>query len=183
MTGFKPLKSSSPVCKQKQTGLVNKMLASGEEPASLQTGLRTLINKKELAMEIMKKRPLTVSSIVLSVVTKLFHKHMSLVCERKGFLSSFQYVFMKKRSSTDCFFLLLDAIRKACCKHQAISIAFCNLAKAYDSVCWELLYTKLINFGFSRRVASLIRSMYYNDSIRVNLMNGLSSPGMVYQRW
>ena len=117
MTGFKPLKSSSPVCKQKQTGLVNKMLASGEEPASLQTGLRTLINKKELAMEIMKKRPLTVSSIVLSVVTKLLHKCMSEVCEREGFLSSVQYGFRKKRSTMDCVFLLLAAIGKACRKH------------------------------------------------------------------
>ena len=170
------LKSSSVMFKSKLTDLVNEMLTSGEVATSLQTGRMTLIDKKEPSLEITKKRTLTVSSIILSIITKLVHKRMSSVCEREGFLGAAQYGFRRQRSTTDCVFLLLAAIRRAKRNHRSLSIAFCDLAKAYDSVCRELLYTKLINVGFGGKVVRLIRSMYYNDNIQVNLMSGLSPP-------
>ena len=80
----------------------------------------TLIDKKEPSLEVMKKRPLTVSSIVLSAVTKLLHKHMSAVCKQEGFLGSLQFGFRKKRSTTDCVFILLAAIRKAPCDFDSL---------------------------------------------------------------
>ena len=119
---------------------------------------------------------MTVSSIILSVITKLVHKRVSAVCAREGFLGSAQYGFRRQLSTTDCVFLLLAAIRKAKRNHRSLSIAFCDLAKAYDSVCWELLYTKLVNIGFGGKMVRLIRSMYYNDNIQFNLMGGLSPP-------
>ena len=73
-------------------------------------------------------------------------------------------------------FIIINAIKEARRKHKTISIAFCDIAKAYVSVCRELLYTKLRFIGFGGRVVSLIRSMYYNDSIRVSLTHGLSAP-------
>ena len=167
------LKSSSVMLKSKLTDLINEMLTSGEVATSLQTGRMTLIDKKGPSLEITKKRLLTVSSVILSIITKLFNKRMSAVCEREGFLGSTQYGFRKQRSTTDCVFLLLAPIRKAKQNHRLLSIAFCDLAKAYDSVCRELLYTKLINIGFGGKVVRLIRSMYYNDNIQLNLMGGL----------
>ena len=80
-----------------------------------------------------------------------------------------QYGFRSERSTTDCVFLILAVIREERQKHRTISIAFCDLAKAYDSVWRELLYNKLSRIGFGGRVVSLIRSMYYNDNIRLLL--------------
>ena len=56
-----------------------------------------------------------------------------------------------------------------------MSLAFCDIAKAYDSVDRELLYCKLDAVGFGGRVKSLIQSMYYNDCVHVRLGNGLST--------
>ena len=57
-----------------------------------------------------------------------------------------------------------------------MSLAFCDIAKAYDSVDRELLYCKLDAVGFGGKVKSLIQSMYYNDCVQVRLGNGLSAP-------
>ena len=134
----------------------------------------TLIDKKEPSLEVAKKRPITVSSVMLSMVTKIVQKRMDSICEREGFYGPVQYGFRSRKSTVDCVFMILAALRKAKRKHQSISLAFCDIAKAYDSVCRELLYTKLRSIGFGGRVVSLIRSMYFNDCVRINLAYGLS---------
>ena len=72
--------------------------------------------------------------------------------------------------------MILAALRSAKRKHQSILLAFCDIAKAYDSVCQELLYTKLRSIGFGGRVVSLNQSMYFNDSVQINLAHGLLEP-------
>ena len=129
------VKSASSKFMSKFTELINEILHEGYVPDSLQTGKMTLIDKKEPSLDKQKKRPLTVSSVFLSVVTKLIHERMSTICEEQGFYGSVQYGFRKKRSTTDCVFIILAAIRKAKRKHRSISIAFCDIAKVYDSVC------------------------------------------------
>ena len=56
----------------------NKQSAGGWGSAgdAIQTGKMTLINKKKPSLEIQNKRPLTVSSIFLSVIAKLIKKRM-----------------------------------------------------------------------------------------------------------
>ena len=117
-------KHSSHKYKQKLTDLVNDMMDTGEVASTFQTGWMTLIDKKEPSLEVTKKRPLTVSSLILSMVTKLLHKRMSAVCKRGGFLGSVQDGFRKQQSTTDCVFLLLAAIRKTKNNYHLISIAF-----------------------------------------------------------
>jgi len=170
------LKNASDKYFTKLTEMLNICIESGDVPEILNTGKMTLIDKKEPSLEVSKKRPLTVSSLLLSVLTKLLHERINLICERENLYGIVQYGFRKKRSTTDCVFIIINAIKEAKRKHKTISIAFCDLAKAYDSVCRELLYTKLRSVGFGGRVVSLIRSMYYNDSIRVSLTQGLSAP-------
>ena len=134
------------------TKMFNEVLKTGVVPEDLQIGKMTLIDKKEPSLEVIKKRPLTVSSVILSMLTKILHKRMNEICEREGFYGSVQYGFRKNRSTSDCVFLILAALRSAKRRKQRISLAFCDIAKAYDSVCRELLYTKLRSIGYGGRV-------------------------------
>ena len=156
------------------TTMVNRCLKEGETPEQLNVGKMTLIDKKEPSLRVDKKRPLTVSSQIQSVITRLLADRMDKVCERNNLYGSTQFGFRSGKSTTDCVFLLLAALRKARKKRYQISIAFCDLQKAYDSVDREILYKKLSSVGFGGQVVSLIQSMYYNDSIRVKLGDGLS---------
>ena len=71
-------------------------------------------------------------------------------------------------------FMLLATIRKAKRKNHSLSVAFCDITKAYDSVNTELLYAKLDFVGFGGRVKQLVQSMYFNDSVQVRIGEGLS---------
>ena len=107
---------------------------------------------------------------------KILHERMNRICEEEGYYGPIQFGFRSGRSTTDCVFILFAAIRKAKKRNRVISLAFCDIAKAYDSVNRELLYTKLDAVGFGGRVKSIIQAMYYNDSVQVRIGNGLSSP-------
>ena len=158
------------------TTMFNQMLSQGFVPECLQTGKMTLIDKKQPSLLVTGKRPLTVSSVLLNLFTKIIHQRMDKICEEEGLYGPVQYGFRKGKSTSDCVFVLLAAIRRAKKKNHTISLAFCDIAKAYDSVDRELLYTKLDSVGFGGRVKSIIQSMYYNDCVRVRIGGGLSAP-------
>ena len=99
-----------------------------------------MIDKKEPLLRVDKKRPLTVSSQIQSVITRLLAARMDKVCEKNNLYGSMQFGFKSNKSTTDCVFLRLAALRKARKKRYQISIAFCDLQKAYDLVDREILY-------------------------------------------
>ena len=111
------LKHASDDFVQVLTDQINKVLEAGEVPEMLPTGKMTLINKKKPSLEIQNKRPLTVSSIFLSVIAKLIKKQMDPICEEQGFYGSVQYGFRSERNTTDCVFIILALIREARRKH------------------------------------------------------------------
>ena len=170
------LKHASDQFKLMLTDLLNSILTEGEVPQALLISKMTLIDKKEPSLLVNKKRPLCVTSTLLSTLTKIVHSRMDRVCEQQGFYGSVQYGFRKGRSTTECVFMLLAAIRKAKKKNHSLLVAFCELARAYDWVNRELLYAKLDAVGFGGRVKQLIQSMYFNDSVKVRIGEGLSRP-------
>ena len=69
---------------EKLTLLVNNCLLQGETPQCLNTGKMTLIDKKQPSLKISNKRPLTVSSQIQSVITRVLVTRMDQVCEREN---------------------------------------------------------------------------------------------------
>ena len=65
------------------TEVVNESYRIGRVPESILMGKMTLIDKKEPSLEVGKKRPITVSSVLLSVFTKILHKRMDSICEKQ----------------------------------------------------------------------------------------------------
>jgi hypothetical protein len=94
----------------------------------------SLVDKKEASLKISNKQPIIVSSLKLSVITKTLNHRMLKICERENLFGDTQYGFRPGRSNTDCTFLLLAAVRKAKKRKYRISVAFCDLQKAYDSI-------------------------------------------------
>lgn len=135
------LKYAGPRAYEIMTDLFNCMLQKGYVPDCLQTGRMTLIDKKQPSLLVTGKCPLTVSSIILNLFTKILHEWMDKVCEQEGLYGLVQYRFRKGKSTSDCLFVLLAAVQRAKKKNQSVSLAFCDIAKAYDSVDRELMYT------------------------------------------
>ena len=85
---------------------------------------------------------------------------MNMICERMDTMVTYSMGLGQAGSTSDCVFMLLSAVRKANKKGHTVSIAFCDIANAYDSVNRELLYTELDTIGFGGKVKALI-SPYY----------------------
>ena len=132
------LKAASSLYVQYLTEVVNESYRVGRVPESLLKGEMTLTDEKEPFLEVGKKRPITVSSVLLSVFTKLMHKRMDSICEKQKFYGPIQYGFRSKRSTVDCVFMIVSALKAAKRRNQPISLAFCDIAKAYNSVCRDL---------------------------------------------
>ena len=93
--------------------MYNNMLSLGTVPELLSTGRMTLIDKKQPSQLVTGKCPLTVSSVVLNLFTKIVHERMNKIWEEEGYYGPIQFGFRSGRSTTDCVFILLAAIRKA----------------------------------------------------------------------
>ena len=115
----------------------------------------TLIDKQKPSLKVNNKRPLTVSRQFLCVLTKILNERMTAVSERENLYGSKQYGFRAGRFTSDCIFLLLAGVRNTRRKKYTISVAFCDLKKAYDSVNREILYDVLTDSGFGGRVLTM----------------------------
>ena len=135
-------KNASPLFYTYLKEMINKCLETVSTPEVLNVGKMTLIDEEEASLKINNKWPITVSSQILSVITKFLNSRMMEICERENLFGATQYGFRPSRSTTDCIFLLLAAIRKAKKKKFKISMTFCDLQKAYDSV------TKRFNINY-----------------------------------
>ena len=72
--------------------------------------------------------------------------------------------------------MLLAAVTRAKKKDYYILVAFCDIAKAYDSVYRELMYLQLDSIGFGGMIKSLIQFLYLNDCVQIRVKGGLSAP-------
>ena len=104
------LNSASDKYFTKFTEMINICLTNGDIPTILNTGKITLINKKELSLEVPKKRPLTVYSLLLNELTKLLHEQINLTCGRENLYGIVQYGFRNQRSMTNCVFSIINFI-------------------------------------------------------------------------
>merc|ERR1712243_397830 len=116
------------------------------------------------------------STLFNSLLAKIMNKRMTKICEDEGYLGITQYGFREGKSTNDCVFMLLAALRKAKKKGRTITVAFCDIAKAYDSVDRNILYIKLKSVGFGGKTLKLIQSMYYNDRVVIQLGSKVSAP-------
>ena len=74
-------------------GLINSVFEKGQVPESLAVGKMTLIDKNAPLLLVKDKGPLTVSSVLLSVITKILHGRLDPICEAEGYYGAVQYSF------------------------------------------------------------------------------------------
>ena len=72
---------------------MNCIPSEGVVSESLLVGKMTLINKKTPSLLVTNKQPLTVSSALVSVVTKLIQSRMDPICEKQGYYGEVQFGF------------------------------------------------------------------------------------------
>jgi len=119
-------------------------------------------------------RPISLTSNVCKLFEKMVVCRLSWFLEYHKILSISQSGFRQRRKTTDHILRLHDAIQKSLeNKHNILSV-FIGLEKAYDMVNKDVLLSKLLRYGISRRMFRFIHSFLSNRPFQVTLGSTLS---------
>ena len=153
----------------------NIWLLLGVAPDSFRNGVTVLIPKSGDAVEPAQFRPITIGPILC----RLFHRILAQRIEASYSISERQKAFRKGDGIADNTYILrcVLADRKARC--QPISVAFLDIAKAFDSVSHESLFLASSNAGIPEPLVVYIRSLYAGSRTRLRVSDGLSDEIMI----
>ena len=153
----------------------NIWLLLGVAPDSFRNGVTVLIPKSGDAVEPAQFRPITIGPILC----RLFHRILAQRIEASYSISERQKAFRKGDGIADNTYILryVLADRKARC--QPISVAFLDVAKAFDSVSHESLFLAVSNAGIPEPLVVYIRSLYAGSRTRLRVSGGLSDKIMI----
>ena len=113
---------------------LNKMLTNGKVPATLKAGRVKLIYKRGSSFDPLNYRPITLSSVLLKILTRILNTRLTNLLEDQNLLSDKQYGFRKNKSTQDAIFIVTTAIEQAKKEKDNAAIAFVDLKAAYDKV-------------------------------------------------
>ena len=158
----------------------NIWLLLGVAPDSFRNGVTVLIPKSGDAVEPAQFTPITIGPILC----RLFHRILAQRIEASYSISERQKAFRKGDGIADNTYILryVLADRKARC--QPISVAFLDVAKAFDSVSHESLFLASSNAGIPEPLVVYIRSLYIRSlyagsRTRLKVSDGLSDEIMI----
>ena len=163
------------------TQLFNLVKSRGRVPRSWNRGRVVLIHKKDSISDIYNYRPLTVLPCLCGTFSKVLNARLTVVVEQHQLLGEVQNGFRKDRSTIDCAFTLNSILWKTIAKSKKVSLAFLDLAKAYDSVCRDTLWKKLAKMGFGGEFLESLKSLYKGDFVTCEA-NGVTSKPVFLRR-
>ena len=144
---------------------INKVFKEGEIDSSINYSRVSLIYKKGNPLDPENFRPISISSALSKLVTKIIVKRINWLLERFDLLSPFQFGFRANKSTQDALFCLSTCMEQAKIIHQDIHMAFIDIKSAYDKVDRTCLLKRCAETGLDMFSIGLLRSFYSEDSV------------------
>ena len=154
---------------------IRNIFRTGYIPEDLNTGRVKLIFKSGDHLEPGNYRPITVSSVLIKLFTKIYGARLSKVLEDNNVLEDNQIGFRPGRGTADAILMINTIINKYKNKKKPLHMAFLDLTKAYDRVNREVMFEKLTEAGLGGRTRQIIQNLYYKDKILIELNGELCS--------
>ena len=107
---------------------------TGYIPVELNVGRVKLLFKSGDPLDPANYRPITVSSVIVKLFTKIYGVRLSKALENNGILHDTQIGFRPQRGTADAI-LMINSIIGKYKKKKPLHMAFVDLTKAYDKVC------------------------------------------------
>lgn len=149
----------SPGLVDELTAWFNIWLYLGRPPESLSQGRTVLIPKRAKPEEAGDFRPITVSSVVLRLMHKVFAERL-----RNAPLSNHQRGFRPFDGVAMNVFLVKALIQRAKVEHRPLYLVFLDVKKAFDSVSHRSLLRALRRLGFPPNLIRYIEGAYAQAS-------------------
>ena len=131
-------------------------LATRTPPLAFKAGITSLIPKSADSNSPGQFRPITVSAII----SRLFHRILASRLESLVPLSPRQKAFRRGDGLQDNVMILRSLIKDRCNKNRPVSLAFIDVAKAFDSVSHESLILAAERVGVPSILLDYCRNLY-----------------------
>lgn len=152
------------------THLFNVCLAARRVPLKWKSAVVTLLHKKGDHNELDNWRPISLSSTMYKVYTRLLSNRLSNVLPL--LLSPEQKGFTKNEGCTEHTFLIDTAIHSARQDRRSLAMAFLDLSNAFGSVPHTLILQNLRRAGLSDQFVQLVEDLYSDTTCKVRTENG-----------
>ena len=134
---------AGPLARQFLVQMFNNVIVGGEPPDSWKDGDVVLILKKPPQTEVSNYRPITLTSCISKLLTKILAKRLRDLIEKEDIIGAEQNGFRSSRTCIDNIFILNSVLEMNKNKKLLSHIMFIDLQEAYDRVNRGILLAKL----------------------------------------
>lgn len=151
-------KLSSHIISQPLAQIFNVSVSSGSFPAKLKTAKVVPVFKSGDESKPGNYRPISLLSIFNRIFEKLVYKRLIKFVNKHNILYSSQYGFRSRHSTQHATLEILNDILSNFDKGQFTFCLFIDLKKAFDTVNYDILLSKLGHYGFKGVVNDSFKS-------------------------
>ena len=156
------------------TAIINKSFEQSTVPQELKIARVVPIYKNGNEHLMTNYRPVSILPVLSKVLERLMFNRLIEFLNKHHILSPSQYGFRKGFSTNIAISFLHDKISKAIDKKEYFLGLFLDLSKAFDTVNYEILFSKLEHYGIRGNSLSWFKS-YLHDRKQYVEFNGAKS--------
>ena len=155
-------------------GLFNSILDTGNFPRAWSESIIVPIHKRGNHADPDNYRGITITSIFSKVFLHIVQDRIDQWLHYNDIIVEEQAGFRKGYSTVDHIFVLNSIVNRHLAQKKKLYVAFIDFKKAFDSVNRFALWNILEKYGFSGKIARVLRSMYSDVKCCVRTENATS---------
>ena len=117
-------------------------------------------------------RPIALASILSKVLERVILNRIEIYV----LTTDNQFGFKRKHSTDLCIYALKELIAKYESQNSSIFLCFIDLSKAFDRICHEKLFKKLLERSVPKYIVRLLIYWYAQQTFQVKWENAVSTP-------
>ena len=131
-------------------------------PGILKKAYVTPIYKKSDPLEAENYNPISVTPNLAKIFERLLLQQMLEHFEKYEIINKNQYGFLQKKSLNDTVMSLTESVNSLLEKNVTVVSIILDLAKAFNSICHNILLKLFQKYGFSTESTAILESFLFN---------------------
>ena len=156
------------------TFIINECIIRSVFPTKLKRATITSIFKKDEILDPKNYRPISIATTFSKLLEKCIHRQITAYIEETNLLAPLQFRFKKKISVEDAILLFTESVQQKIRDGKIVRAVLLVFSKAFDSLSYEILLSKLKSLGFSSSAISFMKSLL-SDRLQQVSLNGVES--------
>ena len=169
------IKDGATVLVKPITQLCNLSINKSSFPDSYKVAKLKPIYKKGSKTDMKNYRPISLLPLISKILEKVIHDETQTYLSENDILYNFQSGFRKSYSTNHCLAYLADLISRGYDQGLYTGMVLIDLQKAFDTIDHEILFEKMLFFGFSETVINWFKCYLSKRTFVVSISDKVSN--------